>query len=200
MLTDADQGFLLKAIDLSRSALEIQGRVPFGAVVVLNGEEIGQGTNKVVELLDPSAHAEIMALRDAAKKVRKYLLTGSVLYSSCEPCPMCLAACYWARVSRIVFGASSSQAAECGFQDLGFYRELAVAPGQRSIPEISASGPLRVEAAAVLKRWSKEKQLDLGQLPGRWPVACSVSVRQVGGGTGSTAVLVDPSQSGQMRP
>ena len=158
VLADADKGFLLKAIDLSRSALEIQGRVPFGAVVVLNGEEIGQGTNKVVELLDPSAHAEIMALRDAAKKVGRYLLTGSVLYSSCEPCPMCLAACYWARVSRIVFGASSSQAAECGFQDLGFYRELAVARGQRSIPEISASGPLRVEAAVVLKRWSASKE------------------------------------------
>lgn len=94
MLTDADKGFLLRAIDLSRSALEVRGTVPFAAVVVLDGEEIGRGTNRVVELLDPSAHAEIMALRDAAKKVRKCVLPGSVLYSSCEPCPMCLAACY----------------------------------------------------------------------------------------------------------
>jgi guanine deaminase len=161
MLTDADKGFLLRAIDLSRSALEVRGTVPFAAVVVLDGEEIGRGTNRVVELLDPSAHAEIMALRDAAKKVRKYLLPGSMLYSSCEPCPMCLAACYWARVSRIVFGASSSQAAEHGFQDLDFYRELAVAPGQRSIPEISASDPLRAEAAAVLKRWPPSKPLSV---------------------------------------
>lgn len=137
------------------------GHSAFAAVVVLDGEEIGCGTNRVVELLDPSAHAEIMALRDAAKKVRKYLLPGSVLYSSCEPCPMCLAACYWARVSRIVFGASSSQAAEHGFQDLDFYRELAVAPGQRSIPEISASDPLRAEAAAVLKRWPPSKPLSV---------------------------------------
>jgi len=161
MLTDADKGFLLRAIDLSRSALEVRGTVPFAAVVVLDGEEIGRGTNRVVELLDPSAHAEIMALRDAAKKVRKYLLPGSVLYSSCEPCPMCLAACYWARVSRIVFGASSSQAAERGFQDLDFYRELAVAPGQRSIPETSASDHLRAEAAAVLKRWPPSKPLSV---------------------------------------
>jgi guanine deaminase len=161
MLTDADKGFLLRAIDLSRSALEVRDTVPFAAVVVLDGEEIGRGTNRVVELLDPSAHAEIMALRDAAKKVRKYLLPGSVLYSSCEPCPMCLAACYWARVSRIVFGASSSQAAEHGFQDLAFYRELAAAPGQRSIPEISASDPLRAEAAAVLKRWPPSKPLSV---------------------------------------
>jgi tRNA(Arg) A34 adenosine deaminase TadA len=154
MLTAADGRFLRQAIDLSRHAVEEMGKVPFGAVVVMDGEAIGSGINSVVELLDPSAHAEVMALRDAAKKRHSYLLPGSVLYSSSEPCPMCLAACYWARVSRIVFAAASSDAAEFGFDDLSLYRELAAMPEQRSIPEMAAGDPLRSEAAAVLKRWS----------------------------------------------
>jgi len=157
MLTAADEGFLRAAIDLSRHAVQDMGKVPFGAVLVLNGEAVGSGTNSVVELLDPSAHAEVMALRDAAKKTRSYLLRGSVLYSSTEPCPMCLAASYWARVSRIVFAATSSDAAEHGFDDLSLYRELAVMPDQRSVPETAAGNTLRSEAAAILKRWSDDR-------------------------------------------
>ena len=83
MLTATDEGFLRQAIDLSRHALEDQGKVPFGAILVLNEEAIGAGTNSVVELLDPSAHAEVMALRDAAEKAQRYLLPGSVLLGPC---------------------------------------------------------------------------------------------------------------------
>lgn len=158
MLTAADEDFLRKAIDLSRQAVADHGKVPFGAVVVLNGQIIGVGMNRVVELLDPSAHAEVVALRDAAKKLQKYLLPGTVLYSSSEPCPMCLAACYWARVSRIAFCLTSSETAAHGFDDLSFYRELAITPDQRSIPETVASDPLRSEAQAVIKSWSDKSR------------------------------------------
>jgi tRNA(Arg) A34 adenosine deaminase TadA len=154
VLTAADEGFLRHAVDLSRRAAEDMGKVPFGAVIVMNGEAVGSGTNSVVELLDPSAHAEVMALRDAAKKAQNYLLPGSALYSSSEPCPMCLTACYWARVSQIVFAAASSDAAEYCFDDLSLYRELAVMPDKRAIPAIASSNPLSSEAAAIMKRWS----------------------------------------------
>ena len=153
-LTPADEQYLRAAIDLSRHALEDQGKTPFGAVLVLDGRAIGRGTSSVIELLDPSAHAEVMALRDAAKSAQSHLLPGSVLYSSSEPCPMCLTACYWSQVSRVVFGATSFDVATCGFEDLQLYRELATPLDQRTMPEIVAGGPLQTEAAAVLKRWA----------------------------------------------
>jgi guanine deaminase len=166
-LTHLDEDFLRHAIDLSRRAVEDMGKVPFGAVIVMNGEAVGSGTNCVVELLDPSAHAEVMALRDAAKTAQNYRLPGSVLYSSSEPCPMCLTACYWARVSRIVFAATSSDAAEYGFDDLSLYRELAAMPDQRSIPAIASGNPLSSEAAAILKRWSDGRSGRAATAPAR---------------------------------
>jgi guanine deaminase len=110
-LTVSDERFLQRAIELSRHALEDQGKTPFGAILVRGNEVIGEGTSCVIELSDPSAHAEVMALRDAGKNLRRHLFEGSVLYASSEPCPMCLAACYWARVPRVVFGASSADVA-----------------------------------------------------------------------------------------
>jgi guanine deaminase len=104
-LTTTDAEYLRMAIDLSRHALDDQGKTPFGAILVLNDEVVSEGTSSVIELFDPSAHAEVMALRNAARKLQQHLLPGSVLYSSSEPCPMCLTACYWAQVSRLVFGA-----------------------------------------------------------------------------------------------
>lgn len=113
------------SIDLSRRALDDHGKTPFGAILVLNDEIVSEGTSSVIELFDPSAHAEVMALRNAARKLERHLLPGSVLYSSSEPCPMCLTACYWAQVSRLVFGATSHDVATYGFEDLQLYRELA---------------------------------------------------------------------------
>jgi guanine deaminase len=127
-LTPADENYLRMAIELSRRALEDQGKTPFGAILVLNGEVVSEGTSSVIELIDPSAHAEVMALRNAAQKLKRHLLPGSVLYSSSEPCPMCLTACYWARVSRLVFGATSYDVATYGFEDLHLYRELSAYP------------------------------------------------------------------------
>jgi tRNA(Arg) A34 adenosine deaminase TadA len=155
LLTPADEGYLRIAIELSRHALEDQGKTPFGAILVIGDEIISEGTSSVIELIDPSAHAEVMAIRNAARKLGRHLLPDSVLYSSSEPCPMCLAICYWARVSRLVFGATSYDVATYGFEDVQFYRELAADKEQRSIPEISASEPLRILATDVLRNWAE---------------------------------------------
>jgi guanine deaminase len=154
-LTPDDETYLRMAIELSRHALEDQGKTPFGAILVLNGEVVSEGTSSVIELIDPSAHAEVMALRNAAQKLKSHLLPGSVLYSSSEPCPMCLTACYWAQVSRIVFGATSHDVATYGFEDLQLYRELATGAGERSLAEVGAEEPLRGQAAAVLRDWAE---------------------------------------------
>lgn len=153
-LSPDDEKYLRAAIDLSRHALEDQGKTPFGAILVLDGEIVSEGTSSVIELVDPSAHAEVMAIRNAARKLKRHLLPGSVLYSSSEPCPMCLTICYWARVSRLVFGATSYDVATYGFEDLQLYRELASEADRRSLPEISASNSLRMLAANVLRDWA----------------------------------------------
>jgi guanine deaminase len=154
-LTTADADYLRAAIELSRRALKDQGKTPFGAILVIDGEVVSEGMSSVIELLDPSAHAEVMALRNAARKLQRHLLPGSVLYSSSEPCPMCLTACYWARVSRVVFGATSYDVATYGFEDLQLYRELAANIEQRSLTEISAGESLRSMAADVLRKWAE---------------------------------------------
>ncbi len=153
-LTPTDETYLRMAIELSRHALEDQGKTPFGAILVINDEVISEGTSSVIELIDPSAHAEVTALRNAAQKLKRHLLPGSVLYSSSEPCPMCLTACYWARVSRLVFGATSYDVATYGFEDLQLYRELATGIAQRSLTEVSAEGSLRGQAAEALRNWA----------------------------------------------
>ena len=154
-LTTADENFLRQAIDLSRHALEDQGKTPFGAILVLDDEIVSEGTSSVIELVDPTAHAEVMAIRNAARKLGQHLLPGSVLYSSSEPCPLCLTACYWARVSRLVFGATSYDVATYGFEDLQLYRELASDREERFLPEVSADEPTRSLATDVLRRWAE---------------------------------------------
>lgn len=153
-LTTADTGYLTRAIELSRQALTNQHKTPFGALVVIGGRITGEGTSSVVELLDPSAHAEIMALRAAAQAAGSHLLPGAVLYCSSQPCPMCLTAGYWASVARIVYAATSTEVAGCGFEDLQLYQQLAKPAGQRSLPETSADDPLRAAAAGVLRQWA----------------------------------------------
>lgn len=154
-LGQADRDFLRRAIAISRHALEDQGKTPFGAVVVMGDEIIGEGTSSVIELLDVSAHAEIMALRDAATRRKGHLLESAAMYSSSEPCPMCLTACYWARISRVVFGATSYDVATYGFEDLQLYRELGRSLKQRSLSEDAADGELRSQATNVLREWAE---------------------------------------------
>jgi guanine deaminase len=155
LLTTTDEEYLQAAIDLSRHALEDQGKTPFGAILVLDDKILGEGTSSVIEFFDPSAHAEVMALRNSAQKMKQHLFPDSVLYSSSEPCPMCLTACYWAQVSRIVFGATTYDVATYGFEDLQLYRELARNISKRSLPEVCAEEPLRTRAADVLREWAE---------------------------------------------
>ena len=154
-LGQADREFLARAIDISRHALEDEGKTPFGALVVVNGEIVAEGTSSVVELLDPTAHAEVMALRHAAIKLQRHLIEDGVMYASSEPCPMCLAACYWARIPRLVFAATSHDVAANGFEDLQLYREFAKPRESRGLQEDIGGPDLREEGAAVLRAWAR---------------------------------------------
>jgi tRNA(Arg) A34 adenosine deaminase TadA len=105
-LNSADERLLDHAIEISRKALEDQGKTPFGAIIVIGDEVVSEGTSSVVELRDPTAHAEVMALRAAGSVLGRHLMPDAVMYAS-EPCPMCLVACYWAEIPRLVYGAST---------------------------------------------------------------------------------------------
>jgi guanine deaminase len=155
-LAEADRRFLLRAIEISRHALEDEGKTPFGAIVVVGGQIVGEGTSSVVELLDPTAHAEVMALRDAGKNLGRHLMDDGVMYASSEPCPMCLTACYWARLPRLVFGATTHDVATNGFEDLQLYREMATPIAGRFLREESIGGDLHDQAVAVLRGWSAQ--------------------------------------------
>ena len=153
-LGDADRGFLQRAIQVSRRALEDDGKTPFGALVVIGGQVVGEGTSRVVELHDPTAHAEVMALRAAGEALGTHLFETGVMYCSSEPCPMCLVACYWARLPRLVFAATSYDVATSGFEDLQLYRELTLQREQRALREDTADGDLRGEAASARRAWA----------------------------------------------
>ena len=112
------------------------------------------GHSRVVELHDPTAHAEVMALRAAGEALGTHLFETGVMYCSSEPCPMCLAACYWARLPRLVFAATSYDVATSGFEDLQLYRELTLQRDQRALREDTADGDLRGEAASALRAWA----------------------------------------------
>lgn len=131
---DADRRFLQRAVDLAAIGIERRDGGPFGAVVVCEGEIVGEGWNRVVASGDPTAHAEIVAIRAACAKLGRFHLADCVLYASSEPCPMCLSAAYWARMARIVFANSREEAAAIGFCDSDLYCELARPPGERSVP------------------------------------------------------------------
>jgi tRNA(Arg) A34 adenosine deaminase TadA len=154
-LGSADRQFLARAIEISRQALELEGKTPFGAIVVVVGEIVGEGTSSVMELRDPTAHAEVMALRQAGTTLGRHLFEDGVMYSSSEPCPMCLTACYWARIPRLVFGATSQDVAAYGFEDLQFYREVGAPTERRSLREDFAGPSTRAQAVDVLREWAE---------------------------------------------
>jgi guanine deaminase len=156
-LDDDDRRYLRMAVELSLSYRDDPRRWPFGAVVVGQGKVIGRGFNQVVELRDPSAHAEVMALRAAGGALGRHALEDCVLYSSSEPCPMCLAACYWASVPRVVFAATSRDLAEYDFQDLAFYTELGLAAERRSMREDADGEEVRRAALLALQDWAQRR-------------------------------------------
>ena len=148
--TVEDRFFMQKAIDLSIENV-MNGGGPFGAVIVRNGEIIATGTNRVTANNDPTAHAEVSAIREACAKEKAFKLTGCTCYTSCEPCPMCLSALYWAGVERIVYGNTKADAKAIEFDDSFIYDEIAKPYEQRAIP---CQNFMREEALAGFRAWT----------------------------------------------
>jgi guanine deaminase len=126
--------FMRAAIALAEKNVAEGTGGPFGAVIVRNGEIIGEGTNRVTSANDPTAHAEVVAIRNACEKLGTYNLAGCEVYTSCEPCPMCLSAIYWARLDRIFYGNTKADAAEIDFDDAFLYTEIPKPISERTIP------------------------------------------------------------------
>ena len=156
-LDDDDRRYLRMAVELSRSYRDDRRRWPFGAVLVGQGKVLGRGFNQVVELRDPSAHAEIVALRAAGRALGRHVFEDCVLYSSSEPCPMCLAACYWASVPRVVFAATSRDLAGYDFQDLAFYTELGLPAERRSMREDADPKEVWQDALLAVQDWAQHR-------------------------------------------
>jgi guanine deaminase len=145
--------FMARAIQLSIENV-VSGRGgPFGAVVVKSGEIIAEGVNCVTSANDPTAHAEIIAIRAACKTLGDFELKDCELYASCEPCPMCLGAIYWARPDRVFFGGTAADASSAGFDDSFIYREIAQPHSQRKIPMIQM---MREEALEAFLAWRRQ--------------------------------------------
>ena len=142
-----------EAIALARSGMLEHGGGPFGAVVVADGKIVGRGWNQVTHSLDPTAHAEVIAIRDACRALRRFELRGCVLYTSCEPCPMCLAAIYWARLDRVYFASTRTDAAGIGFDDDFIYRQIPLELTARSLPMIQLP---TAAAAELFSDWSAD--------------------------------------------
>ena len=141
-----------EAIKLSAESVR-SGGGPFGAVIVRNGEIIARGENRVTVCNDPTAHAEVSAIREAAARLGTYDLSGCEIYSSCEPCPMCLGAIYWARLDKLYYAGTRADAANVGFDDAHIYEELPLDPSQRELPTESL---LREEAQLVFEAWAEK--------------------------------------------
>jgi len=139
-----------RAIALSLENVRSGRGGPFAAVVVRGGEIIGEGTNQVTSSNDPSAHAEMLAVRAACRRLEHFQLAGCEIYTSCEPCPMCLGLIYWARPDKVYYANTAEDAAAIGFDDSRIYRELASPPAARSIPMMQM---LRHEALAAFRAW-----------------------------------------------
>ncbi|MBD3418722.1 MAG: nucleoside deaminase [Chitinivibrionales bacterium] len=147
-----DKHYLRMAIELAATHSASGENGPFGAVLVNNGKIVGTGWNRVVQSKDPTAHAEIVAIREACAALQSFSLEKCTLYTSCEPCPMCLSAIYWARIERIVFAGTKEDAARAGFDDAFIYREIGKACADRSLPILHL---LRNEAKAVFEAWRR---------------------------------------------
>ena len=144
--------FMQEAIDLAMENMNKKNGGPFGAVVVKDGIIIGKGVNTVTTHNDPTAHAEVNAIRDACAKLNDFQLKDCEIYSSCEPCPMCLGAIYWARPAKLYFAATKDDAAAAGFDDSEIYSEISLPKNKRKIPTEQL---LHNEAEKVFRNWVK---------------------------------------------
>lgn len=147
-------GFMKRAIQLSQLHMQNGAGGPFGAVVVKDGKIIGEGWNQVTSSNDPTAHAEMVAIRNACREMNHYDLAGAEIYTSCEPCPMCLAAIYWARIGKIYFANTRKDAANIDFDDDFLYQEIPKDLKDRKIPMVSCC---RDEALEIFKEWQSKQ-------------------------------------------
>lgn len=147
-----EKRFMLQAIKASLTNVD-KGGGPFGAVIVKDGEVVAVGTNRVTCNNDPIAHAEVSAIRKACKKLKTFDLSGCEIYTSCEPCPMCLGAIYWARIDKIYYGNTKEDAANIGFDDSFIYQELSLRKEDRKVKMLQY---LPEEAIKTFVRWSEK--------------------------------------------
>ena len=149
-----NEEFMRRAVELSLFGMENNYGGPFGAVIVKDGKIIGEGFNRVVSSNDPTAHAEVVAIREASKNINNFDLSGSVIYASCEPCPMCLAAIYWANIDEVFYANTKKDADEIGFRDDFIYSEIDKIIEKR---DKKFSQILRSEARKVFDNWASKQ-------------------------------------------
>ncbi|MEO7539334.1 MAG: nucleoside deaminase [Pyrinomonadaceae bacterium] len=150
-MDDNDRQFMSQAIELAKQGMAANAGGPFGAVVVKDGEIVGRGNNRVTSTNDPTAHAEVIAIREACKALGTFQLDGCSIYTSCEPCPMCLGAIYWARPEKVFYACTRDDAAVIGFDDNFIYEELEKANDEREMILVSL---MRDEALEVFNSWA----------------------------------------------
>ena len=152
-MTEQDEKFMRRAIELAQNGVDSNVGGPFGAVVVQNGEIVGEGCNQVTSTNDPTAHAEVVAIRNACQNLGNFQLNDCVIYTSCEPCPMCLGAIYWARPKQIFYACNKTDAAKIGFDDQFIYQEIERPIESRHIETINF---LRDEGLTVFENWAEK--------------------------------------------
>ncbi len=153
-MADPREDLMRRAVALSAERMRSGLGGPFGALVVKDGTVVAEGFNQVTTAKDPTAHAEVMAIREACRTLGDFSLAGCEIYTSCEPCPMCLAAIYWARIDRIYFANTRGDAAAVGFDDDHIYQEIPKPLQDRSIPIVQIALP---EAAATFAEWDAKE-------------------------------------------
>jgi len=154
MIQTEEEKFMQEAILLAFENIK-NGGGPFAALVVKNGKIVGKGANRVTANNDPTAHAEVMAIRDACKNLATFQLTDCEIYTTCEPCPMCLGAIYWARPTKIYYAANKADAAAINFDDKFIYEEIEKPVGKRKIPALEL---LRTSGIKVFEEWKNNEQ------------------------------------------
>jgi guanine deaminase len=152
-MTEQDEKFMRRAFELAQSGIDKNDGGPFGAIVVKDGEIVGEGCNQVTSTNDPTAHAEVVAIRNACRNLNSFQLEGCVIYASCEPCPMCLGAIYWARPAKMFFASTREDAARAGFDDDFIYEEIARPFEERRIETVNF---MREEGAKVFENWTNK--------------------------------------------
>ena len=152
-MTEEQKKFMKEAIELSAQGMHNNEGGPFGAVIVKDGEIVGRGNNRVTSSNDPTAHAEVVAIRDACERLGTFQLDDCEIYTSCEPCPMCLGAIYWARLKKMYYACNRDDAAAIDFDDAFIYEQVSIPIGERTLETVSL---LREEGVKVFQQW-KEK-------------------------------------------